>query len=319
MHCVVKKLLLLFIFLAPKLEKLFGLSNFCYRNKRVKVLSYFIIISFIILYPISWLRVLNFSGKTDSSTTMYARNLTFVFNWLLLVFIFANETFDSDDNQREFESIERLFRMLIELQSVKDNLVLLMRCTVKLAVFVGLMYTSYGKYEFLMKLNLSKWEEALTPLLYLPFVILYLASSRIYAANIVVKHFLKVNENELKALAPDDAVKIKLSAINYKHIHEFFAEFNKRNAINLLVIISFCLLNIVYQAYFYYIQLSTFKESKKPAFVMRAVTQICVTYITVYLFELFTTIQVYDDIKTASCTTLNRFKVQSETNDLRVK
>lgn len=248
MNRIVKRTLLLFIFLAPKLEKLFGLSQFSYKNKRVKVLSHLIITSFIILYPFSWIRVLNFSQKNDSSTTMYARNLTFVFNWLLLVFIFANETFDSDYHQRGFGSIERLFRKLIELQSLKDNLILLMRCTLKMVVvFWGLLYVSYGKYSFLLKSNISQLDEALIPLLYLPFVVMTLASNRIYVANTVVKHLLAIDKKILKLSKLDDAVKIRLGAINYGMIHDFFVEFNKRNAINLLVIVSFCLLNIVYQ------------------------------------------------------------------------
>lgn len=251
MNRIVKKILLLFIFLAPKLEKLFGLSQLRWKTKPIKVLtlsSRAIIISFIILYPVSFMKVLTYFQTSESGVTMYARNITFAFNWLLLVLIFANETFDADHHQRGFGGIKRLFCKLIEIQSLKDNLVLLLRCTMKMTVvFVGLFYTSYKKYTHRMKAKLTLSEQCLEFFLYLPFIIMALASNRIYIANNVVKRLLTINACELKTAAPDDALSIKLCAINHSRFNSFFVAFNKRNAINLLVILSFCLLNIVYE------------------------------------------------------------------------
>lgn len=251
MNRSVKKLLLLFIFIAPKLEKLFGLSDFRYKNKPIKVLalsSRAIIISFIILYPMSLLKVLTFFQTADSGVTMYARNITFAFNWLLLVFIFANEIFNADHHQRGFGEMKRLFFKLIELQSLNDNFILLMRCTVKMAlVFALLFYTTFKKYNHRMKAKLSTWEQFLSLFLYLPLIIMALTSNRIYVANNLVKRLLMMNARKLKAADPDDANSIKLCAVNYIRFHSFFVAFNKRNAINLLVIFAFCVLNIVYE------------------------------------------------------------------------
>lgn len=252
MNRVVQKLLLLFIFIAQKLEKVFGLSQFGYKNKPIKVLtlsSRVSIISFIILYPVSCIKVLTFFQTIDSSVTVYARNITFVFNWLLLVFIFANETFKADHHQRGFGEMKLFFCKLIEIQSFNDNFILLVRCTVKMVVvFVALFQVSHGKYTRRLKTNLTAWEMVLSYILYLPFIIMALASNRIYVANNVVKRFLIMNSCMLRAAATtDDALGIKLCAINYSRYHNFFVAFNKRNAINLLVILSFCLLNIVYE------------------------------------------------------------------------
>jgi hypothetical protein len=246
MNRFVQKLLLLFICLAPKIEKLFGLSPFRYRNKRIQVLtlsSYrVIIISFIILYPISCIRTLDFFRSSDSDVTKYARNLTFAFNWLLLVFIFGNEALNADYNG--FSEMERMLRDLIKRQNFNDNLTLLMRCTVKVTlIFSGLFYVKFTMNNFHINRNLMTWEKALVPLLYLPIIILSLASNRIYVANSIVKQCLLMNASNLK---PSE-MQVKHCTVVYMRLHSFFVRFNKFNAINLLAVVCFCMLNIVYQ------------------------------------------------------------------------
>lgn len=247
-----RKLLLLFIFVEAKAEKLFGLSHFSLGNKRFDKLSSLsscaIRVSFVILYPISCLKVLSFFTTKDSDVTMYARNLTFAFNWLLLVFIYANETFVADSNQQGFGEIKRLMRKLTQLQTTRDNLILLLKCALKMTLMLsGLVYFSYRKYMLRAKRGLQMPEKAFIVVLFLPFVILSLASNRIYVANTVVRQFLEWNTNQSKSTALADSRRMKLCAINYSRLHRFFADFNKLNAINLLVVITFCVLNIVYE------------------------------------------------------------------------
>lgn len=250
MDRLVQKLLLLFIFLAPKIEKVFGLSSLRYKNQRIKILtlsSRAIVISFIVLYPVSCVKVLDFFRPNVSSVTFYARNLTFAFNWLLLVFVLVSRMF-TDDNQAGFTEIELMFRKLIKLQNFHDNLILLMRCTLKDAlVFGGMFFVNYGKYKLHTNKNLSAWEKSLQPLLFLPFIILSLASNRIYVANVVVKHFLMRNLSDLESTAANKTLQIKLGAINYSRVHSAFVDSSKHGAINLLAILSFCTLNIVYE------------------------------------------------------------------------
>lgn len=85
------------------------------------------------------------------------------------------------------------------------------------------------------------------PLLLLPSVIMALVSNRIYAANTVVKHFLIWNVREMKSTAPNNSVRINLCAINYRSLQSFFADFNRLNAINLLTVVCFWVLNVVYE------------------------------------------------------------------------
>lgn len=250
MNCLVKKALLLFILIVPKMEKVFGLSQFRFQNKRRKVfsLSYRIITtSFNIAYPVACIKFLDFFHKNDLKTTFYARNLTFTFNWLLLVFILGNEISSTDSCS--FAEIEKMFRKLIKLQSLNNNLSLLMRCTLKFSVvFIGLIRINYVKYSRHFVKNLSDWEKAPAMFLILiPFIILTLTSNRIYVANTLVKYFLMKNASALKSTTRRTAMQMKYCAINYTSLHSFFAAFNKSNSINLLAVLSFCMLNIVYE------------------------------------------------------------------------
>lgn len=113
------------------------------------------------------LRILNFSNVTQSNVTIYARNATFAFNWLLLAVIFAGQTFSrSDDRSRLTSTFHRLFHKLLNGQSAGHNLNFLLRCSWKFVLILsGLIYNTYGKYNWRMKRNISAWEK----LLIIPF------------------------------------------------------------------------------------------------------------------------------------------------------
>lgn len=247
MDRLVARLLLCYITAAPKIDKLFGLSEFSFRDKRIKVLtlsSCAIRFSFIVAYPISCVKTLNFFHRSDSDVTYYARNSTFAFNWLLLLIILGGKT-TSSDYQRDILS---MFRKLIKLQSLNDNLILLLRCTLKDAVIFAMLFrVTYGKYSRHASSHLGMWERHLWVFLFLPNVVMTLASNRIYVANAVVKHYLMKIARDLKSTAPNRAMNINFSAINYRRVHRVFTRFNGNNAINLLAILAYCLFHIVYE------------------------------------------------------------------------
>lgn len=253
MNRLVKKLLLSFISVQQMLEKVFGLSEFSFGNKRNKVLvllSLMLKVTFIVVYPVSYVKVLTFSQRVDSGVTMFARNMTFGFNWLFLIFIFTSETLTNKNRRKSFQDLEKLFQMLINHQSSKENFHLLVRCMLKSSViFAGLFYMSYRKYTIRTNQNLSKSEHALEPFVYLPFVVLSLASGRIYIANIVVKHCLMTSSKAMNSQQFETSVSIKLFAYNYQRLQSFFIKFNNSNQLNLLLILLFCILNIVYEVH----------------------------------------------------------------------
>jgi hypothetical protein len=240
-----QKLFQLFIFLMFFMEKVFGLSSFRYKNKRIRALTLstrVIIISFIILYPISCARTLDFSHSNDSAVTIRARNLTFVFKWLLLCFVHGNGILN--ENYDGFNDIERMLRGLIKRQNFNDNLMLLLRCTTKVTViFSGLFFLNYRVINIHSCGNLMTWEKVLALLLHLPLITFALASNRIYVANVIVKQFLLMNANGLKT----GKLQMNNFAVMHSRLHEFFTKFNNFNSINLLSVVCFCVLNIVYQ------------------------------------------------------------------------
>lgn len=249
---VSKLLLLLFIDVMPKIEKLFGLSELSFRNKRFKVLtlsSRAMAISFVAVYPISCFKLLDFfSHKIESGVSTYARNLTFGFNWLLLLFILGSRALNNNSRQRDIQS---MLRKLIELQSLSDNLILLIRCTLKDAVIFAILFRlTYGKYSRHYNSNLGVYERHLWVFLFLPIVTMTLASNRIYVDNAVVKHFLMKIVSDLKLSAPNRVININYCAINYSRVHRAFTRSSRKNGINLLVVLSYCSLHIVYEVEF---------------------------------------------------------------------
>lgn len=229
-------LLNIFIRFYPKFELLFGLSNPGTRSSNfVKFISVLIKISFIVFYPIACVNYLSIFTKSDSRTTKYARNLTFAFNWTLLISIYSNEL-----SFRGFGNLKTLFTYLINMQSPKRNMILLLRCTIK-GFFLGcaLITLNFKKYSRLKNKNLNPEDECLMFFLLLPFFVLILATNRIYIANTVVKHFLVAFK--------DNQLNMKYFGSNYGRLHDFFESFNKSNSMNLVTVFGFCVINIIYE------------------------------------------------------------------------
>lgn len=254
MNTLAAKILFLVIKFALDIEKIFGLSYLTRNSQRTlkfTILSWFIRLLCLISYPLCYNRLLNFSYYNDSITTQYARKLTFVFDFLLIACIYANETFNANKHQGWFEQLKVLLSKLIEQQTFKENFTLFIHCTLKLATTLSILLTiSFRMLNANIKRYVPFHERCLIVFLLLPFIVMSLASNRIYVANTIVKRFLLRKAKELRSMTTDGAVKIKLCAINYRYMHMFFDDFNGSNGINLLIIISFCILNIVYKVNF---------------------------------------------------------------------
>lgn len=238
MNSLIVKLLEIFICCYPKFEFLFGLSSVGQRSsKAVKFVSLLIKITFVVFYPIACLKYLSVFTKSDLRTTKYARNLTFAFNWILLISIYLNEL--------AFQGLGELidwFNYLVKKQSPKQNFILLLKCTTEATILGSvLIKLNFNKYSRLKNKTLERvlCHECMMFFLLLPFFVLILAANRIYIANTVVKHFLvSFKHNQLN---------MKHFGINYGRLHDFFVSFNKANSMNFLTILSFCVLNIIYE------------------------------------------------------------------------
>lgn len=148
-------------------------------------------------------------------------------------FTLTKRLLSSNHHEQGFGNIIPRFCKLIKLQYINENLILLLRCTFKVTVvLVALFRINFIKYSFNRKPNLVTSERDLMVLLFLPLVIMSLASNRIYVANTITKHFLMMYAKELNCAAPNNSLKIKLCAVNYRCLHVFFSRFNKLNAIS---------------------------------------------------------------------------------------
>lgn len=228
----------LFINFTSKVEILFGISQFAYKSKWAWLISLAIRVFILVLYPISCIRILNFDKGQESVVTKYARNVTFAFNWTLLLFIYANETLKPDEQIEKFTKFKSIISKVINFQTFRENVQLLMRCTFKITLTLSLLlYLSYEKYKFNIRRNLSEWENYLLFVLLLPFVVFSLTSNQIYCCNALILQLLKRHNNN----------HLKCCAVSYKFAHDNFKDLNRLNALNLIFVIAFCILNIIYQ------------------------------------------------------------------------
>lgn len=227
----------------------FGLSRFSLNQKCSKTFGFssvFIKIAYILLYPISCNTVLGGFLIQDAGITMIARNITFVFNWFLLVSIFMSEIFG--EKRKAMSEVNQLFKRLIELQSLKDNFKLLMSCTVKAIVVISvLFYNNYGKHTGKLTRSLTLTEHAMFAILMLPFIVFTLISNRIYIANVVVKHSLEAYTRSSDSRTNSIATEFQMITCDNRRLKNIFAGFNRSNEVNLLVIFAFSALNIVYE------------------------------------------------------------------------
>lgn len=237
----VQRLIKLFLLLAPQLEKVIALSQFGDRFL-LKTLSLAYKIFLAILYPYSLVRVLVFLELKDSSVTEYARNFSFLVNWFMIVLMFWNETFVNGNVL--LSQLRCWTKELMEVQTAKENLMMLLRFTVK-AAFLSYMTLkiNYGKYFFQVKQNSTVLDEFLKPVLLLPFAIIAATSNRIFITNTVIKNSLFQISKRLQS----SSNAIDESSEKHIQLHNFFVQFHKANVKNLIAIIVCCAMNTTYQ------------------------------------------------------------------------
>lgn len=128
-----------FLLLAPQLEKVIGLLQFG-DGFLLKALNLAYKIFLITIYPYSLVRVLVFLELKDSAVTEYARNISFLVTWLMLVLIYWNETIVNRNNLHS--QLLNLTNELMELQTKKQNFCMLLRFTAKAAVLSYMTMTT---------------------------------------------------------------------------------------------------------------------------------------------------------------------------------
>lgn len=75
-----------------------------------------------------------------------------------------------------------------------------------------------------------------------------LASSRFYVSSYIIRQFLIRNAKWFRyiALLPNNGLKMETFAVNYSHIHDLFIQFNQLNSYNFVVIVSYCVVHLIF-------------------------------------------------------------------------
>lgn len=155
---------------------------------------YFLKTAVVLLFPFSCLSLLNVYNQNRENTTVYARNLTFIFNWLLLLCISLNDFSKADERKGAMLEIKQLLRALWKIQSFKRNSILLLACAAK-SCYIGFYFLYYNskKYSFMVNPGLVWWKICIVLVLLSPYFVMVLMTSKIYFVNHLIKHcFLRM-------------------------------------------------------------------------------------------------------------------------------
>lgn len=211
-------------------------------------LSNFIKATVIILFPFSCLRILRVFNLNNETTTLYARNLTFIFNWLLLLCIFWNDFYKTVKRKETALKIRKTFYALFKTQNMKENVFFLLACAAK-TLYLGFYFLYYNskKYIHMVKPSLIWWEISLVVILLSPYFVVVFASSKIYFVNHIIQKCFQTLARDLNRVDIEEKIRIKSCAVDFRRLNKLFIEFNNTNAITIPTLIFFSIVNIVFE------------------------------------------------------------------------
>lgn len=241
MNRLFRRFLRVYVQIEIELEKLFGL---CHEVKSCWSLLYsrVILTIFMIAYPITCNFMLNF--QNDSNVTVNARNLNFSICWLLIVVISINSMYWSDYNG--LNEIISPLRDVIDRQNLIENVKFFICIAFRMTfILPRICFSYYRKYG--VNSRSDTWNGFVLILL-LPYVLMMLATNRIYIVNSVIKRLLKATTSIGKSRTSTHSIKnLNLHAIKLKQMHDIFTRHNMSNAANLLITIILYMTQIIYE------------------------------------------------------------------------
>lgn len=241
MNRLIQCLLRVYIRIEIKVETLFGL---CHDVKSCWSLFYSrtVLITFVIAYPLTCNYIVNFGN--DSAVTVNARNLNFLICWLLITAIALNTFYHTDYNG--LNEITAPLRDIIDRQSFTENMKFFICIAFRmLFILPRLLYSYYRKYSVNSRREASR---GFILILLLPYVLMMLATNRIYIVNSVIKRLMNAATSSRKSSASIDSIReLNLHAIKLGRLHDIFARHNQFNAVNLLFTIILYMMQIIYE------------------------------------------------------------------------
>lgn len=260
----------------------FGLNTFYYSRRRKSFVDSanlsryckFMGLAFFVLYPLSLMKLLP-DFDTTSGITDLVRNSVFVGNWLLCTLIFVNQTSHSTASCNIYNRAGALLVGIMKNRSERthsDNidrkLSFMAKCVFKTSFLtIGLFAVNVGKFHYRVENDLSPVELLLLIYLFVPNVIMALASHRFYVATSFSLFLIIESNASIKAieegcrgitkmrrisiyarnLSRIVADSLRTSARNHAELHQLFIEFHMMFAKLIVLILGSYFLNSVFE------------------------------------------------------------------------
>lgn len=319
--------LLLILVVYANVTTLIGLTPFYYsRKKRMfvenKWLSFYCWLMswiFFIFYPVSFLYLLPDFHTDYTSVTDYAKNSTYIFNFVFCLIIYFLQLNSASECRDVLNRAIVIFQEIAATQTdehLSFNVKIISKCVLRtLLPIIGFFLINIQKYNHRIEPNISAMEFFLMFYLFLPNLIISFSSNRFYVAMTFSLYLLSKNNDQIEAIEEGckgiqsmgkiSVYKLRLYRTvthsvnivtkNYASLHQIFIDFNKVYSQNILMILGFCFMNIVYELYFLYLNFLTSMINKSPLnpfFAIMASSQAFLFYI-----EIFTLIYIYNKLK----------------------
>ena len=278
-----QKSFLRIIFILFNVEAFFVLSTFYYseRHKSFVVSEFlkgyckFMAFAFFVVYPKA-VYTISLNSTTEFTlnpgTEGYARISVVLANWAMCTVILANQTSTSVNLYNQASSVyvditrnqcETLENVDIDLKLSFSAKCVFKTCFLALAFFI----VNIEKYFYGTQNIRSLFATVLFIYLLVPSFVMILASNRFYvAATLSTFLIMKINNSIVAVgegykgiiemgktsifsqnLSASVVKKLGEAAGNYTKLHELFDEFNQMYAKNMILILAFCFINLVFE------------------------------------------------------------------------
>lgn len=260
-----------------------GLTTFYYCRRRKsfvdspKLNRYcrFMGLAFFTIYPIAIVLLLHEGQKREGGITDFARSIVFLGNWLLSALIYANQTSYSTASCDVYNRAQALFVDIMENQyqsfyrdDVQLQLSLAAQCVLKTGLLAtGFFVVNLSKFYYLIESGLTLFEHLLASVLFVPSIVMVLASNRFYVATTFTLYLIMKTDESLRAVSEGYRGLIAMRRISVharnlfrmaadtidrlsRHrsaLHQVFVDFHDMYGKYIVVILGHSFVNVVFE------------------------------------------------------------------------
>jgi hypothetical protein len=207
---------------------------------------------------------------SNPGITDIARSGVFLCNWLLCTLIIVNQTSNSSTSREIYNRAMVLYVDTMKNQFTIDDtrFAFIVKCAMKTSLLlVGFFIVNKSKYTYIINEPPETFEIVLSSLLFFPSFIMTMASNKFYVATSFILYLVNKNNKNIKEvdvgcqgiyemrkislyfgrLPKIAAARINFLAIIHSDLHQLFVDFNMVYAKYIVLILSFCFVNVVFE------------------------------------------------------------------------